>query len=220
MPQTSSPFWQGEDSGLKSYRLTVFDALPRTGMPDHIAGFSEFERTLGRLVSAGIIEDGTKLWWDIHPSVRFPTLEMRLADVCTRVDDTVTIAALYQSLLGALFRLRLRNQRWRLYPPMLVRENRWRAQRYGVEGSLIDFGKGELVAYATLVEELIDFARESAVELGCLPEVEQAREILRRGTSADRQRRVLAAALDKGADRTEAMRAVVDDLIAETVAGV
>jgi carboxylate-amine ligase len=217
---TSSPFWEGEDSGLKSYRLTVFDALPRTGIPDAFASYGEFERTLGHLVSAGIVEDGTKLWWDIRPSVRFPTLEMRVTDVCTRLDDAVTVAALYQSLLKALFRLRQRNQRWRLYPPLLVRENRWRAQRYGAEGSLVDFGKGELVAYADLLEELIELVREGAEELGCRAEVERAREIVARGTSADRQRNVLAAARAAGADPTEAMHAVVDDLIAETVAGV
>jgi len=216
---TSSPYWQGEDTGLKSYRLAVFDSLPRTGLPDHYGSWAEFERMLGRLVGAGVIADGTKLWWDIRPSVRFPTLEMRITDVCTRLEDAVCVAALFRSLLATLNGLRLRNQRWRVYPPMLLMENRWRAQRYGAEGSLIDFGKGALVSYADLLDEMIDFVRAEAEAAGCLAEVGHARTILARGTSADRQRRVHAEALAGGADAVESLRAVVDDLIAETVAG-
>jgi len=216
---TSSPFWQGEDTGLKSYRLTVFDSLPRTGMPDHFGSHAEFQRTLDHLVGAGVIEDGTKLWWDIRPSVRFPTLEMRIADVCTRLDDAIAVAALYRCLLHMLFRLRLRNQRWRMYLPMLVMENRWRAQRYGAEGSLIDFGKGATVPFPDLLEEMLELVGVDADALGCAAEVEHAREIVGRGTSADRQLHVHRAALAAGADETEAMRAVVDTLIADTVAG-
>lgn len=216
---TSSPFWQGEDTGLKSYRLTVFDSLPRTGMPDHFGSHAEFQRALDQLVGAGIIEDGTKLWWDIRPSVRFPTLEMRICDLATRLDDAVAVAALYQCLLHMLFRLRLKNQRWRMYLPMLVMENRWRAMRYGIEGTLIDFGKGATVPFAELLEEMLDLLREDAGALRCRAEVEHAREIVRRGTSADRQLHVHAAAREAGADPTEAMRAVVDTLIEDTVAG-
>ena len=153
------------------------------------------------------------------PSVRFPTLEMRIADVCPRLDDAVAVAALYQCLLHMLFRLRLRNQRWRMYLPMLVMENRWRAQRYGSEGSLIDFGKAETVPFADLLEEMLDIVRLDAEALDCAAEIEHAREIVRRGTSAERQLHVWRAARAAGADETEAMRAVVDNLIADTVAG-
>jgi carboxylate-amine ligase len=217
---TSSPFWQGEDTGLKSYRLTVFDSLPRTGVPDQFASWAEFQRTLDRLVGAGIIEDGTKLWWDIRPSVRFPTLEMRVTDICTRIDDAIAVAALYQALLHMLFRLRQGNQRWRTYLPMLVMENRWRAQRYGAAGSLVDFGKGETVPFAALLDEMLEVVRTDADALGSVAEIEHAREIVRRGTSADRQLHVHNAARQAGADETEAMRAVVDTLIEDTVAGV
>ena len=163
---TSSPFWQGLDSGLKSYRTSVFRAVPRTGMPDEFDSWSEFQRHVNVLVNAGAIEDGTRLWWDLRPSARYPTLEMRSADVCTRIEDAVTIAAVFLSLLSMLFRRRLENQRWRLYSRMLLEENVWRAQRYGVSESLIDFGIGELVPMGELVDELIELLREDAVRAG------------------------------------------------------
>ena len=130
---TSSPFWEGQDTGLKSYRLAVWDELPRTGLPDYFESFSEYSRHVDMLIQTGAIEDGTKLWWDIRPSARFPTLEMRISDICTRLDDTLAIAALYRCWLRMLFRLRKRNQRWRQYRPMLLNENRWRAHRYGID---------------------------------------------------------------------------------------
>ena len=217
---TSSPFWIGEDTGLKSYRLTVFDALPRTGLPDRYESFGEYQRVVGQLVQGGLMEDATKLWWDLRPSARFPTLEMRIGDVCTRLDDAMAVAALTQCIFSMLFRLRSNNQRWRLYPRILVHENRWRAQRYGVEGELVDFGKGVLVPYADLLDELIALVREDAERLGCLAEVEHAREIVARGTSADRQRRTFEEARSGGADQREALEAVVDFLIEETLRGV
>ena len=216
---TSSPFWGGENTGLKSYRVAVFDALPRTGLPDRYDSFAEYQRMLGQLVGAGLIEDGTKLWWDLRPSARFPTLEMRIADVCTRLDDAVCVAALTQCLLSMLYRLRCENQRWRSYPRILVHENRWRAQRYGIEGELVDFGKGVLVPYADLLEEMIALVREDAERLGCVAEVEHARTIVARGTSAERQIAAYDKALANGDGRDAAQRAVVDLLIEETVAG-
>ncbi len=217
---TSSPFWGGEDTGLKSYRLTVFDALPRTGLPDRYESYGEYRRMLDQMVSAGLIEDGTKLWWDLRPSARYPTLEMRIADVCTRLDDAATVAALTQCLVSMLYRLRRDNQRWRIYPRMLVHENRWRAQRYGVAGDLVDFGKGQLVPYRDLVEELIDLVREDAERLDCIAEVERAREIVANGTSAERQLNTYAEAIAAGADGREALLAVVDQLIEDTVRGI
>ncbi|MFQ5958740.1 MAG: carboxylate-amine ligase, partial [Alphaproteobacteria bacterium] len=149
----------------------------------------------------------------------FPTLEMRIADVCTRLDDAATIAALTQCILSMLYRLRCDNQRWRIYPRILVDENRWRAQRYGVEGELVDFGKGQLVAYAELIDELIELLREDAVRLDCVAEIEHAREIVSRGTSADRQLHVYNAARTAGAGDEEALGAVVDLLIEDTLNG-
>ena len=164
---TSSPFWMGENTGLKSYRLSVFDELPRTGLPEPFSSYMEYSRHVDILVRTGLIDDATMLWWDVRPSVRFPTLEMRITDVCTRLDDAATIAALYVSVLRMLYRLRRDNQRWRQYAGMLVNENRWRAQRYGFGDGLVDFGKGKVVDYAALLEELIDLVREDAGALGC-----------------------------------------------------
>jgi len=216
---TSSPFWHGDDTGLKSYRTAVFRSLPRTGLPDEFNDHGEYRRHSDVLVNAGVIEDASRLWWDIRPSERYPTLEMRASDICTRVDDGVTIAAIFVSLLAMLFRLRLNNQRWRIYSRMLLDENVWRAQRYGIDESLIDFGRGELVPMSALVEEIIGLVTEDATTLGCLPEVENARNIIARGTSADRQLAVYREALADGAGEHEAMVAVVDFLIDETVAG-
>jgi carboxylate-amine ligase len=216
---TSSPFWHGENTGLMSYRLTVFDALPRTGLPDRFDSYGEYERLVRQMVKAGCIEDATKLWWDVRPSARFPTLEMRMTDICTRLDDNITVAALYQCTLRALYRLRTANQRWRIYPRSMVQENRWLAQRHGITGELVDFGKGEMVPFAELLEELIEFVHEDAEALDCVAEVGHARDILTRGTSAQRQLGVYDDALAGGADKAEALRAVVDFLIEETVHG-
>ncbi len=216
----SSPFWHGRDTGLKSYRMSVFKALPRTGLPEVFSSWSEYRRHVDVLVEAGLIEDATKLWWDIRPSERYPTLEMRISDICTTLDDGITVASLFLSLLHMLYRRRRLNQRWRTYADMLVEENIWRAQRYGVEGSLMDFGIGELVPYPELIDELIDLVRKDADELGCVAEVEHAREIVVRGTSADRQLGAYHEALAAGADDHQALRAVVDLLIDDSVAGI
>jgi carboxylate-amine ligase len=210
---TSSPFWRGENTGLKSYRLSVFHEMPRTGLPETFDSHGEYERHVNVLVGAGVIEDATKIWWDVRPSCRFPTLEMRIADICTRIDDTVTVAAVYQCLLHMLCRLKRNNQRWRGYSNMLVQENKWRAQRYGFDEGLIDFGKGIIVPYATLLEEIIAFAGPSAEELGCTEQLLHARTILSRGTGAHEQVRVYEEAVAAGADKMEALRRVVDFLI-------
>ena len=217
---TSSPFWQGENTGLKSYRLAVFDEMPRTGTPERFASWGEYRRHVDILVGAGLIEDATKLWWDLRPSDRFPTLEMRITDCCTTLEDTLSIAALFRCLLRMLWRLKRENQRWRLYAPMLIDENRWRAQRYGFDQGLVDFGRGAIVPYAELLEEILALVDQDARHFGCLAEVSHAPEILARGTSADRQLMVFEQALSAGAARTEALAAVVDWLIAETVLGV
>ena len=216
---TSSPFWRGQETGLKSYRISVFDEMPRTGLPEAFDSYGEYERHVETLIHAGVIEDATKLWWDVRPSARFSTLEMRVADVCTRMQDALAIAAIYTCLLRMLYRLKRNNQRWRRYSNMLVQENRWRAQRYGVDQGLIDFGIGKIVPYADLLEEIIELTRVDALALDCLPEVEHARKIVTGGTSAHRQVAAYHRAIEEGADKTEAQRQVVDLLIEETVAG-
>jgi carboxylate-amine ligase len=216
---TSSPFWHGVETGLKSYRMSVFYSLPRTGLPEHFSSWGEYERHVTALVDAGLIEDATRLWWDIRPSARYPTIEMRIADISTRVDDGITVASMFLSLLAMLFRRRTENQRWRDYSNMLVSENTWRAQRYGVHGELADFGKGIVTPFADLVEELIEVVREDAEELGCLAEVERARDLVVGGTSADRQLTAYHAALEDGATEREALEAVVDHLIVDTLVG-
>jgi len=217
---TSSPFWGGENTGLMSYRLTVFDALPRTGVPERFDSFGEYERLVARLVRAGLIEDGTKIWWDVRPSARFPTLEMRMTDVCTTLDDALTIAALYKCLVSMLFRLRQSNQRWRIYPVICVEENRWRAMRYGVTDTLVDFGRGQQVPFRDLLDEILDLVRPDAERLGCVADVEHAREVVSRGTSAERQLAVFKGAIDAGADEQTALNGVVDWLVEETVRGI
>ena len=213
---TSSPFWKGQPTGLKSYRLSVFDELPRTGLPEAFETWSEYSRHVQVLVDAGLIEDASKIWWDVRPSARFPTLEMRVMDVCTRLDDGVAVAALYVGLLAMLHRLKRDNKRWRRYSRMLIMENRWRAQRYGIDEGLVDFGKGEVIAYPVLLGEILDLIEPAARDLGCWDAALKARDILERGTSAHRQIAAYEAARAAGQDEREATRAVVDLLIEET----
>ncbi len=210
---TSSPYWQARDTGMMSYRLSVFTELPRTGLPNRFDTFVDYSRHVDVLIQAGVLEDASKVWWDIRPSNKFPTLEMRICDVCTDVDDAAAIAALFACLLRMLHRLKADNQRWRHYNNMLVAENRWRAQRYGIDETLIDFGKGSLVPYADLVEELIALTIDEAAEADCVAEIEHLRTIVKRGTSAHRQRAAYQAAVDGGADHDEALNAVVDMLL-------
>jgi carboxylate-amine ligase len=210
---TSSPFWQGEDTGLSSYRLSVFDNLPRTGLPPQLSSWDEYERSVKALVDLGLIEDSTKIWWDLRPSHSFPTLETRICDVCPRMEDTLAVAAVIQCLHRMLWRLRTRNQRWRIYDRFLISENRWRAQRYGIEEGLIDFGRGEIVPMDELTNELIGLLHEDAEALNCVEELMHLRTILDRGTSAMRQRAVRVAAEAAGADHDTQMRAVVSHLI-------
>ncbi len=213
---TSSPFWQGSDTGLASYRLSIFTELPRTGLPEHFTTFVDYQRHVDVLIQAGILKDATKIWWDMRPSDRYQTLEMRICDVCTDVDDAVAIAALFMCILRMLYRLKGSNQRWRRYSNMLVSENRWRAQRYGIDGPLIDFGKGESVPVPALMEELLDLTAEDAAEADCESEIAHIRTILKRGTSAHQQRRVFSEAKSSGASDPEALKAVVDMLVSTT----
>jgi carboxylate-amine ligase len=216
---TSAPFWHGIETGLKSYRMAVWNELPRTGLPPQFDSYGEYRRLVDTLVGTGVIEDASKLWWDIRPSGKFPTLEMRMTDICTRTEDSICIAAIYRCLLRMLWRLRRSNQRWRQYDRFMISENRWRASRYGIDEGLIDFGKAAIVPFAELLEELIELVREDAEFFDCVSEVEHAREILRRGTSAHKQIDVWQQARSSGKTDAEALRDVVDMLIEETAHG-
>jgi carboxylate-amine ligase len=212
----SSPFWEGERTGLMSFRLMVFNGIPRTGLPETFASWSEYRRHTDTLIETGIIVDTSRIWWDLRPSARHPTLETRVMDCCTSIDDTLRLAALDLCLLRRLYRLHRDNQRWRSYPALLIGENRWRAMRYSYDAGLLDLGRQQIVPFGELVAELIDLVREDAAALGCVAEIEGLREIIVRGTSAHRQIAVYEAALRDGATDQEALVAVVDWLVAET----
>ena len=213
---TSSPFWRGDDTGLQSYRISVFDELPRTGLPARFETYDEYRRHIDVLIKTGVIPDATMIWWDLRLSDKFPTVEMRITDICTYLDDAVAIAALYQCIARMLYRLRLSNQRWRLYDNILVNENRWRAQRYGTEGGMIDFGKAEMVDFKELMEELTELVAIDAKELGCVDEINHIHTIISRGTSASLQRKVYNEKIKSGAPAQDALNAVVDWLAEAT----
>jgi carboxylate-amine ligase len=186
-------------------------------MPYQFGSYSEYARSIEVLVNAGLIEDATKIWWDLRPSARFPTLEMRITDICPLLADGITIAALYRCILRMLYRLRRQNQRWRTYPPFLVRENRWRAQRYGTGEGMVDFGKGTLVPFPELMEELLELIAEDAEHFDCVPEVARVRDIVKEGTSADRQLARFEAVKTLGGSEQAALVAVVDGIIDDTM---
>lgn len=210
---TSSPFWQGRKTGLKSYRSIIFKNFPRTGVPPIMRSYAEFEELLNALVRTHSIPDGSKIWWDVRPHHTYPTLEFRVCDVCTRVDEAVCIAAILQAIVAKLWKLRRDNMTFRVYPATYIEENKWRAVRFGLDGKLIDFGKEqELPARELITEMLAWFVDDVVDELGSRQEVEYAFKIMREGTSADRQLATF--------ERTGDLKAVVDRLIAETAEGV
>jgi len=217
---TSSPFWEGHDTGLKAFRPIIIGDLPRSGLPETFERWSDWTELLEVLFETGMVTDPSKIWWDMRPSAKHPTLEIRICDICTFVEDGLTVAALYQSILAFLYHLKSNNQRWRHYRRLLILENKWRAQRYGVEAELADYGKRKLVPMSELTDELIELLRPHAEELGCLAEIEHARTIVQRGTSADHQLRVYNAALAAGATDHDAQVAVVDWLIAQSAEAV
>ena len=215
----SSPFWNGRDTGLKSYRLTIFDALPRTGLPERFASWAEYQRHINILMEAGLIEDSTKIWWDLRPSARFPTIETRIMDVCTRLEDSIALVSLLVCTLRMLYRLRTRNQRWRIYTPMLIRENRWRAMRYSFDEGMIDLAKGRIVPFADLIDEILSLVSDDAQALGCEKEIAHVHQILSRGTSAHRQLKDYELERANGASVEDSLKSVVDTLIADTAEG-
>lgn len=219
---TSSPFWHGRNTGLCSYRSVVFESLPRTGIPHSFNSWSEYlnyERTLGMVGAFGKDDTRAKIWWDIRPHPVFDTLEFRITDICTKVDEAICIAALFQAICAKLLKLRRQNMSWRQYRHMHITENKWRAVRYGINGELIDFGMQESISFPDLMEELLELLDDVVDDLGSRQEVEYVRTILRNGTSADRQVATYDAYGGKD-NREEALKAVVDQLVAETKEGI
>lgn len=210
---TSSPFWMGRTTGLKSYRSVIFRNFPRTGIPPVLRSWTDYESLLDTMVRTGCVPNGSKIWWDVRPNHSYPTLEFRLCDVCTRVDEAVAVAAILQAIIAKLWKLRQDNITFRMYPGTLIEENKWRAVRYGLDGNLIDLGKERELPARELIRELIEwFVDDVLDELGSRKEVEYAFKILESGTSADRQIATY--------QRTGDLKPVVDQLIAETEEGV
>jgi carboxylate-amine ligase len=209
---TSSPFWAGHETGLKSYRTAVFRRFPRTGVPDHFGSWGEYDNYVNLLVDLHCIDNGKKIWWDLRPHPTFGTLEFRVCDVPTRVEETIAIAAVIQAIVVKLHRLYTKNMGFRLYRRTLIEENKWRAARWGLDGKLIDFGKREEVPMRDLAEELLGFVDDVVDELNSRREVEYIRTILRDGTSADRQLRVYKETGD--------LKKVVQHVVMETRAGI
>jgi carboxylate-amine ligase len=207
----NSPFWIGHDTGLKGYRLKVFERFPRTGIPDAFESLSEYEDYLKLLVKTGCIDNAKKIWWDIRLHPFFDTLEIRVCDAQSRVDDTLAIAALIQAIIARLHKLLHQNITFRVYRRRLLDENRWRAARYGIEGKLIDFGQQTEVETRSLIHELLDFIAPEVDELGSHREMAHIERILREGTGADRQLATFA--------QTNSIHAVVDRIVDETYEG-
>ena len=207
----NSPFWVGEDTGLKGYRLKVFERFPRTGIPDAFESLSEYEDYCKLLVKTGCIDNPKKIWWDIRLHPFFDTLEVRVCDAQTRVDDTVAIAALIQAVIAKLFKLLHQNTTFRIYRRRLLDENRWRAARYGIDGKLIDFGRETEVDERSLLNELLEFVASEVDDFGTQREMAHIERIMREGTGADRQLAVW--------QRTQDIKAVVDHIVAETYEG-
>ncbi|MCM3869640.1 MAG: carboxylate-amine ligase, partial [Pyrinomonadaceae bacterium] len=210
---TSSPFWMAHNTGLKSYRCEIFKQFPRTDIPDHFDSYSSFERYIDLLIKTKCIDNGKKIWWDVRPHPFFPTLEFRVCDIPTRVDDTIAIAALFQAIVAKLNSLIERNLGFRLYRRLLIQENKWRAVRYGLDGMMIDFGKQKEVPTRDLIHELLDFVDDVVDPLGSRKEIEHIYTIMERGTSADEQ-------LEVYHNSNNDLNAVVDRLIERTIENV
>ncbi len=205
----SSPFWEGRDTGLNAYRLSVWGEMPRTGLPELFADGADYDRLVATMVAAGAIPDASYLWWTLRPSSRYPTLELRVADSCTRVEDTLAIAAVYRCLLRHLDRNPEHNAGLTSVSRAVASENMWRVQRDGVRANVI-LEDGRAVPFADHLDAIIDRIRPDADALGCEAEVAHARTIVTGGTSADRQHAIFADATASGASTADALIEVVD----------
>jgi carboxylate-amine ligase len=208
---SNSPFWQGMETGLKSYRCKVFDKFPRTNIPDLYHSWSEFKNYVDLLIKTGCIDNAKKIWWDIRPHPHFPTLEFRVCDMPMRLDESIAIAALCQAIIAKLYKIHEKNQSFRHYSRALIMENKWRAARYGLDGNLIDFGKQTEVRERALILEILDFVDDVVDDLGSRVEIMYIHRILEDGTGADRQLHVYRETGD--------FKQVVDYMISETEAG-
>jgi len=208
---SNSPFWLGMNTGLRSYRCKVFDKFPRTNIPDTFASWAEFDTFVNLLIRTHCIDNAKKIWWDVRPHPFFPTLEVRICDIPMRVDETLAIAALIQATVAKLYKLHSRNQGYRMYSRSLIMENKWRAARYGINGSMIDFGLEQEVPTKELIREYLEFVDDVLDELGSRKEVAYIETMLERGTGADRQLKVF--------EETGDLRQVVAYMVDETKAG-
>ena len=208
---TNSPFWVGRNTGWKGYRLKVFERFPRTGTPDAFESLSEYEDFLKLLIKTGCVDNAKKIWWDIRLHPFFDTLEIRICDAQSRVDDTLALAAVIQAIVAKLHKLLRQNTTFRVYRRRLIDENRWRASRYGLDGKLIDFGREAEIDTREVLNELLDFISTEVDELGSGAEIAHVEKIMREGTGADRQ---LAAW-----ERQHNMHDVVDHIAQETYEG-
>lgn len=213
---TSSPFWSGRDTGLKSYRAILHENLPRSGIPEYFASPNEYHDYVDLLINTHCIRGENDIWWDVRPHHEYPSLEFRLFDMMPVVEDVVGVAAVMQALVAWLIDLRAHNISFRLYPRGLIEENKWRAERYGLDGMLIDFGKERQLPARTLVRELLRLIAPYVDRLGTQREVDHLYKVIERGTSADRQRRVFHQ-YGGNANREAALRSVVDSVVAETM---
>ncbi len=209
---SSSPFWMGRNTGFKSYRSVLFSSFPRTGIPPAFASSAEFDNYVNILIETKCIDNGKKIWWDLRPHPFFNTLEFRVCDMATRVDECLALAATMQALVVKFYQLFERNMTFRVYRRALINENKWRAQRWGLDTKLIDFGKRTEVETRALIHEIVELVDDVVDELGSRKEVEYLLYIAEHGSSADRQLRIY--------NETHDLNAVVDNLIAETLEGV
>jgi carboxylate-amine ligase len=206
----NSPFWEGRNTGFKSFRTKVFDKFPRTGLPDYFNDWDDFKNYVNLLIKTGCIDNAKKIWWDIRVHPFFDTIEFRICDVPMRVEETLAITALFQALVVKLYKLRKQNMSFIIYTRALINENKWRACRYGIDGKLIDFGKQEEVETRALIRELLEFIDDVVDELGSREAISYVYKMLEQGTGADRQLAVY--------QNTGSLEKVVDYIVAETVA--
>ena len=206
---TSSPFWQGNDTGFKSFRSIIFEDLPRTGIPEIFESYQDYKNYTKTLIKCNSISDPTKIWWDIRPHPIYPTLEFRICDCCTRLVDAIAIAALIQALVAKFIVLRKSNQTWRNYRGSLIHENKWRATQQGINSNLLDLGRNKEVPYKQLMYEMLEFVNDVVCDLDSAKHLKAIEEIIENGSSADRQLEIFK--------RTNNLQSVVDHLIQETV---
>ena len=208
---TNSPFWEGRNTGFKSFRTKIFDKFPRTGIPDHFDSVEEYDNFVNLLIKTNCIDNAKKIWWDIRAHPFFPTIEVRICDIPMHAEETIAIAALIQAIVAKLYKLREANLNFMTYKRALINENKWRASRYGIEGQLIDFGKNEQVDTKILIQQLLEFVDDVLDDLGSREEIGYIQKILDNGTGADRQLKVYK--------ETGSLEKVVDFLIEETLVG-